>query len=179
MDGKDSKEDLITLRNCVIGVVGFATTVSAVLIQVFHFRPEPTIVCAAAFAILMLLIVFLIGKAERRSNKNLEKHIKDSEEVQQSMKQDLQDIKNMLLENGRSTLRLELNEEINLRPENHDTILRMGKRYFLDMQGDWVETDAFQKWIDSENAAGRKVNIPPALMSDIAMKLSKEKDMVE
>ena len=55
----------------------------------------------------------------------------------------------------------------------------MGEKYFVTLGGDWVETDIFQKWIDSENAVGRKVNVPPTLLANLSAKLSADKGVIE
>lgn len=154
----NSREDLITLRNYAIGVVGFATTISAILIQVLHFRAEPTIVCVGAFAIMMLLVVYLINKAENRNVKRLSVHMDNADTEVKEMRNDLDEIKSLILENGKSTLRIEINEEMLQNPHNHDTILKMAERYFCEMKGDWYMTNRFLDWVEKEH-----VHLPPSL----------------
>lgn len=165
MDKKESVEDLKTLRNYTLGVVGFATAISAVLIQILHFKAEPTIACTVAFACGMLIIVYLIGKSEGRNRVMLEQHIKESQATVERMSCWFDNIDKTLLEIQRSNLRIELGNEIKRRPENHDTILRMAERYFLPVEqgglgGDWVMTDLFMKWVEAE-----KVGLPKSLAS--------------
>ena len=162
-ENKNSKEDLVTLRNYVLGVVGFATAVSAVLIQALHFRAEPTIICVAAFAVLMLLIVFLISKSEKREAQSLTKHIDDSNKTIERFDNRLESIDKVLLDIQKSTLRTELNSEMYRNPENHDTILKIAEKYFLPiekggLQGNWYMASKFYEW-----AAHEKVKLPEAL----------------
>ena len=110
MQENNSTEDLKILRNYAIGVAGFATTVSAILIQALHFPAEPTLLCVISFACLMLLVVFLINKSEQRQKMNLKQHIDSSEKAFNEFRQDLADIKEMLVDNSKATLRIEMNE---------------------------------------------------------------------
>ena len=55
-----SVEDLKSLRNWILGIIGFATAVSTFLVQALHFRPEPTILAVSGFACALVLIVVLI-----------------------------------------------------------------------------------------------------------------------
>lgn len=171
----NSVEDLKTLRNYVLGVAGFATTVSAILIQALHFPTEPTLICVAGFALVMLLIGFLINRAEQRQALALKKHQEESDKTIQEFKGDLSFLKTMALENQRSGLRNEMNGEIYRNPANHDTILQLARRYFVEMGGDWVQTDLFLSWAEKENAKGRPVHIPVDLSQAVAKEKTNQK----
>ena len=161
-------EDLKTLKNYALGIAGFSTTISAILIQVFHTKPEPTIVCVIGFALALLLIGYLINKAEQRQALALKDHQGESEAIMQEFRDDLTYLKKMALENQRSGLRTEMNGEIYRNPANHDTILQLAHRYFIEMGGDWVQTDLFLNWVDNENKAGRPVHIPTELLQTVS-----------
>lgn len=159
-------EDVKTLRNWVLGVIGFASTVATFLIQVFHFRTEPTVAAVLGFSLLMLLVVFLINRTESRMTVMVKDHIEENNQIFNSFTERLDSIDNNLVEIQRSTLRIELSNEMKAHPENHDTILRMAERYFNKrknggLEGNWVMKDSFKNWVDSENKNGRPVNIPP------------------
>lgn len=153
-----STEDLKTLRNYAIGVAGFATTISAILIQALHFPVEPTLICVASFACLMLVIVYLINKSEQRQKMNLKQHIDSSEKAFSEFRQDLADIKEMLVDNSKATLRIEMNEEMSRHPHNHDTILKMAEKYFVELKGDWYMSNKFLDWAEKEN-----IHLPASL----------------
>lgn len=163
----NSVDDLKTLRNYALGVVGFATTISAILIQALHFETEPTLISVAGFALLMLLVGFLINRAEQRQAQLLKDHQKESDALFKDFQGDLQYLKKMALENQMSSIRNEMNCEIYRSPQNHDTILEFAHRYFIELGGDWVQTDLFLAWVDSENEQGRKVHIPTDLLQAI------------
>lgn len=163
MENKNSTEDLKMLRNYALGVTGFATAISTILIQIFHFKAEPTIVCVIAFSILMLLIVYLINKAEDRNVKRLSSHIDESTKMINSFSGRLDSVDSALLEIQRSTLRTEMNNAIFRHPENHDTILRMAERYFGKqteggLEADWYESSLFLDWAEKE-----QVKLPASL----------------
>lgn len=164
-ENKNSREDLITLRNYTLGVVGFATAVATVLVQVLHFRLEPTVACTLAFACMMLLIVYLIGRAEKRNADRLSKHIEGSDKIMSGIEESLNEIK-------ASTLRTEMNNEIYRNPQNHDTIIRMAEKYFGKredggLNANWVEKELFLTWVDKENKAGREVHLPKVLITQL------------
>lgn len=168
-------EDLKTLRNYALGIVGFSTTISAVLIQVFHTRAEPTILCVIGFALAMFAICFLVNRAEQRQAKALKEHKDESDAAMQEFRDGVFYLKNMALENQRSSLRNEMNSEIYRNPSNHDTILQLAHRYFVEMGGDWVQTDQFLAWAENESEKGRPVHIPIELTQTIAIRKDSHK----
>lgn len=175
-DNASSVEDLKNVRSWTLGILGFATTVSAVLVQAFHFRLEPTLVAVAGFAFTMIATVLFINRAETRQNKALGKHIDYSTEVNESFLARLDSIDDVLLDIQKSTLRTEICNEIRNNPKNHETIIRMGERYFCQLKGDWVMTDLYQAWVDSEQEAGRRVHLPPELLMTVTNQILTEKD---
>lgn len=163
MENKNSTDDLKSLRNYALGVAGFATTISAILIQAFHFKPEPTILCVAGFAGLMLIIVFLIGRAEKRQQLMLKSHIDESNVITDGFCKRFDNIDGVLLDIQRSTLRTEMCNEMDRHPENHDTILKMAERYFGKkkdggLEADWYMSSKFLDWASEE-----QVKLPKSL----------------
>lgn len=61
------------------------------------------------------------------------------------------------------TTRTQLYMKMEHEPHNHDTILKIAHRYFVELKGDWVATADFQAWADQE-----KLKIPSAIMQAIA-----------
>ena len=105
------------------------------------------------------MIIFLIYKSEARSRQELQDHIDESNTLTKTITDGLEDLKEMIRDNGKSTLRLEINDEMLRNPHNHDTILKMGEKYFCEMDGDWYMTNRFLDWAEKE-----KVHLPPSLM---------------
>ena len=90
----------------------------------------------------------------------MQAHIDASNNLSTELRQDISEIKKMLMENGKSTLRIEINEEMLQNPHNHDTILKMAEKYFSPpMKGDWYMTNRFLDWVEKEH-----VHLPPSLM---------------
>lgn len=87
----------------------------------------------------------------------------------------LKKIENNGLENQRSLMRLEMDNLMVREPYNHDTIIAYAERYFLDLNGDWKQTDRFLDWVEKENKAGRPVHIPPELFSNVHTKHTRER----
>lgn len=148
------------LRAWVIGAIAFDASVTTLLVTVFSVDLVKTTIATTATTIVALAIIFLIYKSEARSRGELQKHIDDSNGLVADLKNDVSEIKKMILENGKSTLRIEINEEMLQNPHNQDTILKMAERYFSPpMKGDWYMTNRFLDWAEKE-----KVHLPPSLM---------------
>lgn len=144
----------------VVGAIGFDATVTALLVTVFNVDAVKTTIATTATTLVALAIIFLIYKSEARSRGELQKHIDNSNLLVADLKNDVSEIKKMILENGKSTLRIEINEEMLQNPHNQDTILKMAERYFSPpMKGDWYMTNRFLDWAEKE-----KVHLPPSLM---------------
>ena len=104
----------------------------------------------------------------------LKNHIDEATYTTQEFVGRLDSIDDVLLDIQKSTLRTEMNDEITRHPHNHDTILRMAQKYFVDLQADWIETDIFLSWVEAEKQAGRPVNLPPQLFSAVTDRKAEE-----
>lgn len=148
------------LKGWVIGAIAFDAAVTTLLVTIFGVDMVKTTIATTATTIVALVIIFLIYKSEARSRSELQKHIDDSNRLVNGLRGDISDIKEMILENGKSTLRIEINEEMLQNPHNQDTILKMAERYFSPpMNGDWYMTNRFLDWVEKEH-----VHLPPSLM---------------
>lgn len=167
-------DDIKECKGYILGVIGFATTVSVFMVQVFHFQLEPTLIGVCSVALCMLLIGFFINRSEKRGQIALEKRRQESLDRTNQLQDSLNEIKKLTLETRLDGIRTLLTMYINTQPENHDTILKIAQRYFVEYGGDWVMTDEFLKWAERENEEGRKVHLPPALSSTVQMRFSEE-----
>lgn len=148
------------LKAWVVGAIAFDAAVTSVLVAVFEVDAVKTTIATTATTIVALAIVFLIYRSEARSRNELQAHIDASNDLSTELRQDISEIKKMLMENGKSTLRIEINEEMLQNPHNQDTILKMAERYFTPpMNGDWYMTNRFLDWVEKEH-----VHLPPSLM---------------
>lgn len=152
--------DIKELKGWVIGAIAFDAAITTLLVTAFEVDAVKTTIATTATTIVALAIIFLIYKSEARSRGELQKHIDDSNVLVADLKNDMTEIKKMILENGKSTLRIEINEEMLQNPHNQDTILKMAERYFSPpMKGDWYMTNRFLDWAEKE-----KVHLPPSLI---------------
>lgn len=148
------------LKAWVLGAIAFDAAVTSLLVTVFEVDAVKTTIATTATTVVALAIIFLIYRSEKRTKAELQKHIDDSNNLVASLKTDINDIKEMILDNGKSTLRIEINEEMLQNPHNHDTILKMAEKYFSPpMNGDWYMTNRFLDWAEKEN-----VHLPPSLI---------------
>lgn len=175
----ETLEDIKGLRNLLLGVVAFATTISAFLINFMNFESKKTIIATALIAILVLVVGFLIDKSEKRTMKIITKHMKDADTALTVFEDRCKEMSASLLEIKQSSLRTEMNLEIARNPQNHDTIIRYAHQYFKVLDGDWVETEIFEKWRASESAAGREVALPKELLLNLNSKVASEKGVIK
>lgn len=147
------------MKGWIIGAIGFDAAVTTLLVTIFEVDMVKTTIATTATTIVALAIIFLIYKSEARSRQALQDHIEEANTLTEEVKGGMDEIKEMLRENGKSTLRLEITQEIERSPHNHDTILKMGEKYFCEMDGDWYMTNRFLDWVEKEN-----IHLPPSLM---------------
>lgn len=167
-------DDIKSSKGYILGVIAFATAVGAFLTQVLHFRPEPTLTAVASLAVLVLFLSWLIDRSEKRQIKRLEEHNKETNARMAGYDKTLECLTGIAKETQLSTLRIEMDNEMTRNPANHDTILRYSEKYFIELGGDWVQTDKFFTWVESEKKAGRIVHVPPILMNHITTKREAE-----
>lgn len=147
------------MKGWIMGAIAFDASVTSILVAVFSVDAVKTTIATTATMVVALAIIFLIYKSEARSRDRLEAHIEEANSSVKEINDGIIELKKMAQENGKSTLRLEINEEMLRNPHNHDTILKMGEIYFCDMQGDWYMTNRFLDWVEKEG-----IHLPPALM---------------
>lgn len=167
-------DDVKTSKGYILGVIAFATAVAGFLTQVLHSRPEPTITAVASLALFVLFLSWLINRSEQRQKAALNEHNEWAKSQLKGYDTKLDKIIEMQKESQLSTIRIEMGNTIVRNPENHDTILKYAEKYFVELGGDWVQTDVFLTWVDNENAAGRPVHVPPHLMD--AVKFAKKNE---
>lgn len=168
-------DDIKTSKGYILGVLAFATAVGAFLTQVLHFRTEPTLAAVAFFALFVLYLSWLIDKSEKRQEQRMAEHNKEIGARLANYDDTLACLKDYAKETQLATLRIEMDNEMARNPANHDTILKYAEKYFIELGGDWVQTDKFFAWAESERDAGRPVRMPPALMNNIQTKREAEK----
>lgn len=148
------------LKAWILGAIAFDAAVTSLLVTVFEVDAVKTTIATTATTMVALAIIFLIYRSEKRTKDELQKHINGSNKLVSGLRSDISDIKEMILENGKSTLRIEINEEMLRNPHNQDTILKMAEKYFSPpMNGDWYMTNRFLDWVEKEH-----VHLPPSLM---------------
>ena len=167
-------DDLKDCKGYIIGVISFATAVGAFMVEVMGFKKEPAILGVVCVAVCMLFIGFMINKSEKRQQEELESQKALSLKRTNDLTGMLDELKTLSLETRLDCLRTLLTTYINTQPHNHDTILKIAQRYFVEYEGDWVMTDEFLKWADSETEAGRKVHIPANLLNTVNIRKSEE-----
>lgn len=170
----EAVEDLKVVRNYCLGVFAFGAAVATFFTQAFHFPLEPTLIGTTMGGAIFLVVVFLIYRAEQRVKKALTCHVDSSTVAINDFRKDVAELKESVKATQCSALRTEMDAEIFRNPENHDTIIRYAYRYFKELDADWVQTEKFLTWVESEEKAGRPVHLPTDLLMDVKNKASLE-----
>ena len=169
-------EDIKSLKGYILGVAALAAGVTTFCTLTFHWEAPKVSAISAVVAIVFIVLALLIQRAENRNVKRLESHIVESGKQMEQFTEGINYLKHMALENQRASTRLEMNSFIRNEPWNHDTILSYAEKYFIELGGDWKETDVFLSWRDKENEAGRTVHIPPTLLDNVVTKKKAESE---
>lgn len=160
-------EDIKAIKSFITGVLAFAVATAAFLVEVVNLPKPATLLGVSGVSVGLLVIGFLIQRSESRQAVALKAHVTASDKI-------VAEIHESMLEGQRSNLRTEMNLMMYTHPENHDTILKMAYRYFVELKGDWVETDLFLGWVEEEEAKGRRVHLPPELRNTVGALHAKE-----
>ena len=134
------------MRAWIAGAIGFDATVTGLLVAVFGVDPVKTTIATTATTIVALAIIWLIYRSERRTNLDLQKHIQESNELREELRECMVENKKALADIRRDTLRIQLSNYMKDQPENIDTILKIAEEYFVCLKGDWYATSEFRKW---------------------------------
>lgn len=168
-------DDIKEIKGYILGVIAFATAVAAFLTQIVKFPMDTTLAGVTFASVYMIFIGFLINKSEQRQTVALKKQEEKSVERVETFRGVVEEIKNLAIETRLDNLRTLLTLYIHDQPENHDTILKIAEKYFIEFKGDWVMTDEFLKWADAEKQAGRPVFIPSSLGNIVSLRAQEEK----
>lgn len=171
---KGALDDLNELKGYFLGTLALGAAATTFLTQAFHTPLESTLIGTTGVGVFFLIIVYLVNRAERRMVTRLNAHVTLSDEHIKRFHDDIEILKDRALENQRSSLRNEMDNEIYRNPSNHDTIIRYAYKYFYELNGDWVQTEKFLAWRDSEEAAGRPVHLPNVLIRKLDDDIKKE-----
>lgn len=103
-----------------------------------------------------VLVKFIYEALRQKRGDTLESHLAPIMQRLEAQEQELHEIR-------LDTLRTQLYIKMEHEPHNHDTILTIAHRYFVDYGGDWVATTDFQNWANKE-----RITIPHAITIAIA-----------
>jgi hypothetical protein len=138
--------DIKQSKGYILGVLAFATAVSAFLTQVLQFRTAPTLAAVAGFSLLVLYVGFLVSRSEHRQKHALEAHQSLVNGRMDVFASDIDFLKEMALEAKRDALRVQLTQQMHDNPNNEDTILVIAREYFVKYHGDWYMSKEINKW---------------------------------
>lgn len=139
------------IKAWAMGAIAFDAAVTTLLVNIFNVDAVKTTIATTATTIVALALVWLIHKSEENSRKELQKHIKESNDLREEIKECMTTNKQQLLDIRKDTLRIQLSQYIKDQPNNIDTILKLAETYFIQLEGDWYMTSEFSKWAEKND----------------------------
>ncbi len=150
------------IKAWVMGAIAFDAAVTTLLVNIFNVDAIKTTIATTATTIVALVLIYLIYKSEQSAHKELQKHIEESNILQEELRVCMVDNKQQLLDIRKDTLRIQLSQYMKDQPENVDTILKLAETYFVQLKGDWYMTSEFSKWADSQG-----IKVPSIIQKSI------------
>ena len=150
------------IKAWVMGAIAFDAAVTTLLVNIFNVDAIKTTIATTATTIVALTLIYLIYKSEQSAHKELQEHIKESNILQEQLRECMVDNKQQLLDIRKDTLRIQLSQYMKDQPENVDTILKLAEMYFVQLKGDWYMTSEFSKWADSQG-----IKVPSIIQKSI------------
>lgn len=144
-------DDIKQMKAYILGVIGFATATTGILVGTFNVDPVKTTIATTATAIVALFLGWLVQKAEKRVHNELQVHIEESNELREELKECMVTNRERLDEIRKDTLRIQLSQYLTHQPENVDAILIMAEEYFCKLGGDWYMTNEFINWAEAHH----------------------------
>ncbi len=142
-------DDIKQMKAYILGVIGFATATTGILVGTFNVDPVKTTIATTATAIVALFLGWLVQKAEKRVHNELQVHIKESNELREELKECMVTNRERLDEIRKDTLRIQLSQYLTNQPDNVDAILLMAEEYFCKLGGNWYMTNEFINWAEA------------------------------
>ena len=138
------------LKAWVMGAIAFDAAVTTLLVNIFEVDTVKTTIATTATTIVALTLIWLIYRVEENARKDLQQHIKESNTLQEELRDCMTTNKQQLLDIRKDTLRIQLSQYIKDQPDNVDTILKLAETYFVQLHGDWYMTSEFSKWAENQ-----------------------------
>lgn len=158
----DVLDNVKGIKAWVMGAIAFDAAVTALLVNIFEVDAVKTTIATTATTIVALVLIWLIYKAEEHARQELQKHIEDSNILQEELRDCMNNNKTLMLDIRKDTLRIQLSQYMKDQPENVDTILKIAETYFVQLKGDWYMTSEFSKWADSQG-----IKVPSIIQKSI------------
>lgn len=144
-------DDVKGLKAWIMGAIAFDASVTTLLVSIFNTDPVKTTIATTATTIVALAIILLIYKTENRLHKELQEHIKESNELRGELNDCMLHNRETLADIRRDTLRIQLAQYLKDQPDNVDTILMLAEEYFCKLKGDWYMTNEFVNWAEAHH----------------------------
>ena len=166
-------DDLSKIWKRVAAVLTAIGILATAIVKIFNTPPEFTYVIFICIGGVLLIVSFYVDKqaqynheeilnSEKKAREDFFKVMKEGEKKTLGLKKDsdekIDKLTNLLYQlldlsedTRRDTVRIQLIMIMHHEPENVDSILKLAKKYFVELHGDWYMTSEFTKWANSHD----------------------------
>lgn len=129
----------------LLSVITLVTALSAITVTITGWEIPKVTACYVLAGLVILFAGWMLDdhvKEFNETNKKNETRFNHFDEV-------LHEIREHILETHKDTIRIQLQQQIQHKPDNVDTILKLAEKYFCEMNGDWYMTNEFVNWAEA------------------------------
>lgn len=129
----------------ILSVVALVTTLSTITVTITGWEIPKVTACYVLAGLVILFAGWMLDdhvKEFEKTNEKNETRFNHFEEV-------LHEIREHILETHKDTVRIQLQQQIQHKSDNIDTILKLAEKYFCELKGDWFMTNEFVNWAEA------------------------------
>lgn len=151
----------------ITALIGSITAVATFIASLFGWSYEIVLSVVSLSSLIIVSSAVMVDKAVVQRKKYDSIQDQRISDITKEFEDKLSKIERLAHESLCSSIRNEMNSLMRYSPENHEMIIMYAERYFNVLGANWSETTIFMNWVESENAAGRPISIPPQLFHNI------------
>lgn len=129
----------------LLSVITLVTALSAITVTITGWEIPKVTACYILAGLVILFAGWMLDdhvKEFNETNKKNETRLNHFDDM-------LHEIRKHILETHKDTIRIQLQQQMQHKPENVDTILKLAEKYFCELHGDWYMTNEFMNWCEA------------------------------
>lgn len=127
------------------GIIAAITTLTTVTVKLSDWDPVKVTACYVLAGMVTLFSGWMLDEHIKEFKKTNEENKKRFNHIDSV----LHEIREHILETHKDTVRIQLQQQIQHKSDNIDTILKLAEKYFCELKGDWFMTNEFVNWAEA------------------------------